>query len=42
MKTGIMLSVEFSYCYAECRYADCRYLECHYAEWQWAECCGAL
>ncbi len=27
-KTVIMLSVAFSYCYAECRYAKCRYAEC--------------
>ncbi len=28
----IMLSVEFSYYYAECQYAECQYAECRYAE----------
>ncbi len=32
-----MLSVAFSYCYAECRYAVCR----RYAECRYAECRGA-
>ncbi len=27
-----LLSVTFSYCYAECHYAECYYAECHYAE----------
>jgi hypothetical protein len=27
-----MLSVAFSFCYAECRYAECHYAECRYAE----------
>jgi hypothetical protein len=25
----IVLSVAFTYCYAECHYAACRYAECH-------------
>ncbi len=33
-----MLSVAFSYCYAECHYAECRYAECRYAECCYAEC----
>ncbi len=24
----VVLSVAFSYCYAECHYAECRYAEC--------------
>ncbi len=32
MLNVIMLSVTFSYCYAECHYADCRYAEWHYAQ----------
>jgi hypothetical protein len=28
----IMLSVTFSYCYAECGYAECCNAECRYAE----------
>jgi hypothetical protein len=27
-----MLSVTFSYCYAECLYYECSYAECRYAE----------
>jgi hypothetical protein len=27
-----MLSVAFSYCFAECHYAECHYAECHYPE----------
>ncbi len=27
-----MLSVAFSYSYAECHYAEVRYAKCHYAE----------
>jgi hypothetical protein len=42
-----MLSVIFSFCYAECRfamcrYAKCRYAKCRYAECHYAECRGAL
>ncbi len=33
-----MLSITFSYCYAECHYAECLYDECHYAECHYAEC----
>ncbi len=33
----VVLSVTFSYCYAECGYAGCRYAECHSAE-----CRGAI
>ncbi len=28
----IMLSVEFTSCYAECHYAECHYDECCYAK----------
>ncbi len=47
MQSAFMVSVTFSYCYAECRYAVCRsaechYAECHYAECRCAECRGAL
>ncbi len=42
-----MLSVTFSYWYAEsryaeCRYVECRYVECHYAECRYAECRGVI
>ncbi len=32
MLVVIMLSVAFSYCYAECHYAECHYAECRYTE----------
>jgi hypothetical protein len=35
-----MLSVAFSYCYAEHRYAERRYAEHRYAECHYAECRG--
>jgi hypothetical protein len=42
-----MLSVAFSYCYAELRYAEWHYAELRYAEWhyveyRYTECHGAL
>ncbi len=36
-----MLSVAFSYCYAECHYAECHYAECRHAECHYAECRNA-
>jgi hypothetical protein len=42
-----MLSVAFSYCYAECNYADwyyneCHHGECHQAGGHYVECSGAI
>jgi hypothetical protein len=34
MQTVIILSVAFSYIYAECHYAECRYAECSYAAYR--------
>jgi hypothetical protein len=33
-----MLSVTYSYCYAESRNDECHYAECNYAECRHAEC----
>jgi hypothetical protein len=38
----IMLSVAFSYCYAECPYAECLYYECSYAECRYVESRGTF
>jgi hypothetical protein len=32
MLSGIMLSVAFFSCYADCHYAEYCYADCHYAE----------
>jgi len=33
-----MMSVAFSYCYAECHYDEFHYVECHYDECHYYEC----
>jgi hypothetical protein len=37
MLNVVMLSVAFSYCYAECCYAESYYAECHYVGSRFAE-----
>jgi hypothetical protein len=36
-----MMSVTFSYCYAECHYAECHYAESRKSEYHYAESCNA-
>jgi hypothetical protein len=42
MLNVVMLSVAFSYCYAECNYDECHYAECHQSGGHYAECGGAI